>query len=126
MKPEQRPVASSKKTYLPDDLDLTGGLQPGLFPFVTTQLYPLLLDAISYSASWAYTHFDPIPNPDMVACLLRNGAFFDWTYHSVQSIRRPWRHLIQSILACWDDEENFVKWMKIAELALQNGSFIPS
>lgn len=115
-----------QKAYVSDGLDLSDGLQPDSFEFVKTQLYPLLLDAISYHINSVYPDSDSVPNLDMVACLLRKGASFDWPYQSTQLNHHPWRHLLRSILNCWDDEENLMKWMKIAKLALQNSSLIPS
>ena len=115
-----------QKVYLSDDFDLRYGPEPQTFQSPKTWLYPLLLDAVSDSSTWASTHFDSVPNPDMVACLLRKGANFDWTYHSNRSGHHPWRHLLRGILTCWGDEENLMKWMKIAELALQDDSFVPS
>ena len=115
-----------QKAYVSDGLDLSDGLQPESFQYVTTQLYPLLLHAFSYDINSFYSDSVSVPNPDMVACLLRKGASFDWTYQSNQLDRHPWRHLLRSILICWDDEESLVKWMKIAKLALKNGSLVPS
>ena len=119
-----------QKTYVSDGLDLSDGLQPDSFQYVTTQLYPLLLDAISRNVNRDYLisvpSMESVPNPDMVACLLRKGVSFDWACQSNQLNYHPWRHLLWSILNCWDDEENSMKWMKIAKMALQNGSPVPS
>lgn len=123
-----KPRCLIQKAYVSPGLDLRDGLQPDSFQFVKAQVYPLLLDAISYDLDPLFIDLDldsdSVPNPDMVACLLRKGASFDWACQSNQS--NHWRFLLRAIVSCWDDEENLMKWMKIAKLALQNGSFIPS